>query len=115
MLKTSPAGVALVAGTGGTGCRDVPQVTWHSGGVDDAMTDVLEKRKAFDDVRAEAKAMVDRARAVLGLSMVQARKTGGESQTTIAAKMGIGPQQVRDYEKAYRDWLRDHPGKSLTD
>lgn len=78
------------------------------------MTEVLEARKTFDDVRAEAKAMVDRARAALGLSMIQARKSGGESQMTIAKKMGIGPQQVRDYEAAYRAWADDHPGESLT-
>jgi hypothetical protein len=82
--------------------------------VDDAMTDVLEARKAFDATRAEAKAMVDRARAKLGLTMIQARKTGGESQTTIAAKMEIGPQQVRDYEAAYRKWASEHKGESLT-
>jgi ribosome-binding protein aMBF1 (putative translation factor) len=82
--------------------------------VDDAMTQVLEARKAFDATRAEAKAMVDRARAELGLSMIQAREQGGESQSTIAAKMGIGPQQVRDYEAAYRAWVREHKGESLT-
>lgn len=78
------------------------------------MTEVLEARKAFDDAREQAKAMVDRQRALLGLSMIQARKNGGESQTTIAAKMGIGPQQVRDYEAAYRKWAKEHKGESLT-
>ena len=57
--------------------------------------------------------MVARKRALLGLSMIQARKSGGESQATIAAKMGfVGTQQVRAYEQAYRDWLRDHDGAS---
>ncbi len=77
------------------------------------MTEVLEARKAFDDVRAQAKAMVDRQRALLGLSMIRAREQGGESQATIAAKMRIGPQQVRDYEAAYRKWAKDHEGESL--
>jgi hypothetical protein len=75
------------------------------------MTEVLEARKAFDDVRVEAKEMVDRQRARLGLSMIQARENGTESQATIAKGMGVGLQQVRAYEQAYRDWLRDHQGQ----
>jgi hypothetical protein len=77
------------------------------------MTQVLEARRAFDEARAEASAMVARKRALLGLAMIRAREKGGESQATIAAKMGfVGTQQVRAYEQAYRDWLRDHPGQS---
>jgi hypothetical protein len=78
------------------------------------MTQVLEARKAFDQARADAKERVDRARAILGLTMIRAREAGEESQTTIAAKMGFrGPQQVLAYERAYRAWLRDHPGETL--
>lgn len=80
------------------------------------MTQVLEARQAFDRARAEASAMVARKRALLGLAMIRARETGTESQATIAAKMGfVGTQQVRAYEKAYRDWLRDHPNEPLED
>jgi len=46
--------------------------------------------------------------------MIQARKNG-ESQATIARQMGIGPQQVRAYETAYRDWVRDHPARRSTE
>jgi ribosome-binding protein aMBF1 (putative translation factor) len=81
--------------------------------VDDAMTEVFEARKAFDDTRAEAKDMVDRARARLGLKMIQARQNGGESQTTIATKMKIGVQQIRDYEAAYRKWAETHTDAEL--
>jgi len=77
------------------------------------MTEVLEARRAFDNARAEASATVARKRAQLGLAMIEAREKGGESQATIARKMGIGTQQVRAYEAAYRDWLRDHPGEPL--
>ena len=78
------------------------------------MTQVLEARQAFDEARAAAAAMVARKRALLGLAMIEARKGGSESQATIAAKMGfVGTQQVRAYEQAYRDWVRDHPGESL--
>jgi RES domain-containing protein len=75
------------------------------------MTEVLEARQAFDSAREQASAMVARKRAALGLAMIRAREQGGESQTTIARDMKIGPQQVRAYEQAYRDWLRDHPGE----
>lgn len=79
------------------------------------MTDVLEARRAFDAAREEAKALVDRKRALLGLAMIRAREAGAESQTTIAAKMGLkGTQQVLAYERAYRTWVREHPGQDLT-
>ena len=37
------------------------------------MTQVLDARKAYEDARAEAKALVDRARALLGLAIHEAR------------------------------------------
>lgn len=77
------------------------------------MTEVLEARREFDDARAEMAAVVARKRAKLGLSMIQARQNGRESQSTIAQKMGIGPQQVREYERAYREWAEKHPGETL--
>jgi DNA-binding XRE family transcriptional regulator len=77
------------------------------------MTQVLEARRAFDEARAEATAMVARKRALLGLAMIRARESHAESQATMAAKMGVGTQQIRAYEQAYRDWLRDHPGETL--
>lgn len=75
------------------------------------MTEVMEARKAFDDERADAAQRIARRRAALGLSMIQARERGGESQATIAAKMKIGPQQVRAYEQAYREWAEKNPGQ----
>ncbi len=78
------------------------------------MTQVIEARQAFEDARTEASAMVARKRALLGLAMLQAREKGGESQASIARALGVVTEQVRRYEQAYRDWLRDHPGESLT-
>lgn len=78
------------------------------------MTQVLEARQAFEDARTEASATIARKRALLGLAMIQAREKGGESQASIARAMGVVTEQVRRYEQAYRDWLRDHPGESLT-
>lgn len=77
------------------------------------MTQVLEARKAFDDARTEASAAVARKRALLGRAMIQAREKGGESQASIARSLGIVTEQVRRYEQAYRDWVRDHPDELL--
>lgn len=78
------------------------------------MTRIREAEEALGQARADAKALVDRKRAALGLAMIRAREAGEESQTTIAGQMGWrGSQQVRAYEQAYRGWVRDHPGESL--
>ena len=77
------------------------------------MTQVVEARQAFDDARAEASATIARKRALLGLAMIRAREKGGESQASIARELGVVTEQVRRYEQAYRDWLRDHPGEAL--
>jgi hypothetical protein len=87
-------------------------MTWHHEEVPDAMTKVLEARRAFDDARTEASATIARKRALLGRAMIEARRNGRESQATIARELGVVPEQVRRYEQAYRDWLRDHPGES---
>lgn len=73
------------------------------------MTEILEAKRELDTARAEAKAMVDRQRAKLGLTMIRARETRQESQSTIAAGLEVGPQQVREYERAYKEWAKEHP------
>ena len=73
------------------------------------MTEVLEARKAYKDARDEAKEIVDRARARLGLSIRQARDAG-QSQTSAMVALGLSREQVRAFERAYSDWLRDHDG-----
>jgi len=78
------------------------------------MTQILDAKRALDEARAQAAAMVDRKRAALGLAMIRARESKAESQATIAAQMGYrGPQQVRDYERAYLAWRKEHPDEPL--
>ena len=78
------------------------------------MTQILEAKRALDEASEQANAMVARKRAQLGLAMIRARESKAESQSTIAAQMGYkGPQQVRDYERAYVAWQREHPNESL--
>lgn len=74
------------------------------------MTDVLEARAAYNQARADARAMVDVARALLGRSIVQARRQG-RTQSQVMAAMNLSREQVRAFEKAYQDWLKDHNGQ----
>lgn len=76
------------------------------------MTKVLDARRAYEQARADAKVMVDRARAQLGREIAEARQAG-TTQTEILKGMKKSREQVRSFEQAYKDWLRDHPGESL--
>lgn len=78
------------------------------------MTAVLEARRAYEDARAEAKTLVDRARARLGREIVQSREAG-KPQTAAMEALRLSREQIRAFELAYRHWLRDHPGESLDD
>jgi DNA-binding transcriptional regulator YiaG len=88
-------------------------VPYLHGVVSAAMTEVLEARREFDNARSQATETIARKRALLGRAMLRAREKGGESQATIARQLGVVTEQVRRYEQAYRDWLRDHPGETL--
>lgn len=76
------------------------------------MTEVLEARKNYLQARVDARLIVDRARALLGLSIVQARNSG-KSQTDVMKSMELSREQVRAFEAAYHDWSKDHPGIPL--
>lgn len=96
-----------------SGARD--HEWWHAcdhAKVSDPLTEVLEARKAYEQARDDAKLLVDRARAQLGLSIVQARDAG-ESQSAVMAAMKKSREQVRAFEKAYWDWQRDHKNEPL--
>ena len=82
------------------------------------MNEVLEARKAYDDARDEARAIVDRARARLGMSIAQARenakKNGGPgTQSDVMEWLARSREQVRAFEQAYRDWTDKHPDEPL--
>lgn len=77
------------------------------------MAEVLVAHQAYKHADAEALALRARARALLGLAIVQERDRG-TPQEAIARRLKRTREQVRRYEQAYRDWLRDHPGESLT-
>jgi len=76
------------------------------------MTEVREARAAYDRARADARALVARRRAELGKAIAEARDNG-TTQTEILKDMKRSREQIRSFEQAYRNWLRDHPGESL--
>lgn len=79
------------------------------------MTEVIEARADYDQARKDAKELVDRARAKLGLAIHEARvQHGNGAQTAAMAALKKSREQVRAFEKAYREWVRDHEGESLT-
>jgi hypothetical protein len=76
--------------------------------VDDAMNRVLEARKRYEQSLVDARELVARARAALGLEIHLARQ-GGTKQTAIHGGMTKSRQQVRTFELAWERWAKDHP------
>jgi hypothetical protein len=77
------------------------------------MAEVLAAHQAYKRADSEALELRARARARLGLAIVQERDSG-TPQETIARRLGRTREQVRRYQQAYAEWLRDHPGESLS-
>ncbi len=76
------------------------------------MAEVLAAHQAYKQADDEALALRARARARLGFAIAQERDQG-TPQEAIARRLGRTREQVRRYQQAYRDWLRDHPGEQL--
>lgn len=101
-------------------CKSLVNVAyWRRGldacqdeGVTDDMAEVLEAHKAYLDAPEEARELIARRRAQLGLAVVQERGRG-TTQGKIAERLGRTREQVRRYQQAYDDWLRDHPDQPL--
>ena len=74
------------------------------------MNRVLEARKRYEQAQVDARALVDRARAALGLEIHLARE-GGTRQTEILEGMTKSRQQVRTFELAWEQWSEKHQGE----
>lgn len=74
------------------------------------MTRVLEARAAYEQSILDARELVARHRAALGLEIRLARESG-TSQTMILREMKKSREQVRAFERASRDWEREHRGQ----
>lgn len=76
------------------------------------MAKVLEAHREYKLADAQALRLRARARARLGLA-IQRERDAGTPQETIARRLDRTREQVRRYQQAYADWLRDHPGEPL--
>ena len=70
------------------------------------MPDVLDAYETYKRTDAEALAMRARARAALGLSVVEELEKG-TPQIQISKKLGVVVEQIRRYREAYQEWARD--------
>jgi hypothetical protein len=73
------------------------------------MPEVLEARDAYKQADLDALAMRFRARARLGQAVARERGKGS-TQPEIAEQLEVTVEQVRRYEAAYREWLKEHDG-----
>ena len=76
------------------------------------MPGVLAAHQEYKRADQEALKLRARARARLGLAILRERDNGTPHEA-IARRLERTREQVRRYEQAYRDWLRDHPGEPL--
>jgi len=76
------------------------------------MPEVVEAHSAYKQADKDALKMRFRARAVLGLAIDRERKKGA-TQPQIAAVLRVSDEQVRRYEAAHRQWLREYPDEPL--
>lgn len=73
--------------------------------------EAFEARKQAESAALEAARQIRwHADAVLGRSILQERDKG-TPQGAIARRIGRTREQVRRYQGAYRDWLKEHDGK----
>ena len=78
------------------------------------MNRVLEARKRYEQAQIDARELVARARAELGLEIHLARQAD-TSQTKILEGMKKSRQQVRTFELAWERWAKDHPDQDPRD
>jgi hypothetical protein len=76
------------------------------------MNEVLEARTAYLQAKEDTLLFNERKKALLGRSIARARDAG-TSQTQIMTDLKLSREQVRAFEKAFRDWERNHPDKPL--
>ena len=74
------------------------------------MTRALEARKRYEQSLIDARELVARARAALGLEIQLARQ-GGPEQAAIVDGMTKSRQQVRTFELAWERWAETHRGE----
>jgi ribosome-binding protein aMBF1 (putative translation factor) len=77
------------------------------------MAEVLAAYAAYKQADEDALLLRFRARATLGKSVTEERRNSGKTQNDVAGKLEVATEQVRRYERAYRDWMKQHPDEPL--
>lgn len=77
------------------------------------MTASTEAYRDYKQADEDALKMRFRARARLGATILRERRELNTTQDQAADQIGVVTEQVRRYERAYRDWLKEYPDEPL--
>ena len=73
----------------------------------------VEAQREYKQTDIETQKMRFRARARLGKVVLEERRAKGYTQDQAAEELGVVTEQVRRYERSYRDWLKEYPNEPL--
>jgi hypothetical protein len=88
-------------------------VSCHHEEVPDEMPLAAEAQREYKQTELDALKMRFRARARLGMVVLEERRVKKLTQDQAADQLGVVTEQVRRYERAYRDWLEKYPDEPL--
>lgn len=77
------------------------------------MTASTQAYRDYKQADEDALKLRFRARARLGATILRERRELGATQDQTADSLGVVTEQVRRYERAYRDWLKEYPDEPL--
>lgn len=77
------------------------------------MTASVEAYRAYKQADEDALKLRFRARARLGATILRERRELQATQDQAAERLGVVTEQVRRYERAYRDWQKEYPDEPL--
>jgi ribosome-binding protein aMBF1 (putative translation factor) len=89
------------------------QTSCHHVEVSTQMPLAVEAQRAYKQADEDALKMRFRARAQLGKTVFEERTAKGLTQGQAAAELGVVVEQVRRYERSFRQWQRQYPGEPL--
>lgn len=73
----------------------------------------VEAQREYKKTELDALKMRFRARARLGRVVFEERRAKGWTQDQAAKELRVVTEQVRRYERAYRDWVEKFPNEPL--
>jgi ribosome-binding protein aMBF1 (putative translation factor) len=73
----------------------------------------VEAQREYKQADQDALKMRFRARARLGKVVLEERKAKGYTQDQAADELDVVVEQVRRYERAFRDWQKQYPDEPL--